>query len=80
MPSSTATRRAVPSDYILRGRDSMTFGMQHTLKPTKSRSFTLNLDPARRLDMEAAIELQHGHIQAAEMLARRAAELREARQ
>ncbi len=35
---------------------------------------------ARRFDLEAGIELAHGHIAAAERLAHRAAELREAGQ
>lgn len=67
MPSTTAKRRAAPFDYIV-------------LKPTKPRVFTLAHDAARWLDLQAGVELAHGHVQAAEMLARRAAELREARQ
>ncbi len=43
--------------------------------PTTS-SLTTMLDMVRRLDLEAAVELQHGHIATAERLAHRAAELR----
>ncbi len=57
------------------GRDGSVVVMKHNLP-----RLSVVIDLPRRLDMEAAIELQHGHIQAAEMLARRAAEMREARQ
>lgn len=80
MPSTTATRRATLSKYAFSGRDDAPSGMQHTSKTTKTRSFTLPADLARWLDLQAGVELAHGHTQAAETLARRAAELREARQ
>ncbi len=77
MPSSAATRRAVPFEYITLDRDGIRSGMQRA--PTL-RSFTLSVDTARWLDLQAGVELAHGHVQTAETLSRRAAELREARQ
>lgn len=67
------------SEFYLRGRAGTHHGMQHTNNQTASCSFTLSVDPARWLDLQAGVELAHGHTQAAEMLARRAADLREAR-
>ena len=55
------------------GRDGSVVVMKHNLP-----RLTVAIDLPRRLDMEAAIELQHGHVAAAEMLARRAADLRSA--
>lgn len=75
MPSSAAARRTTPFEYIALGRDGIRSGMQRT--PTL-RSFTLSVDTARWLDLQAGVELAHGHVQAAETLSRRAAELREA--
>lgn len=67
------------SAYIYRGRDGIPLGMEHTPKLSPPRSFTLPVDLARWLDLQAGVELAHGHIQAAETLSRRAADLREAR-
>ncbi len=80
MSSSAAKKRAVPAEYIRRGRDGIPFGMEHAPKFSPFRSFTLTVDPARWLDLQAGVELAHGHVQAAETLSRRAADLREARQ
>lgn len=57
------------------GRDGSVVVMKHSLP-----RLSVAMDLPRRLDLEAAIELQCGHIRAAEMLARRAAELRDATQ
>ncbi|MGI4943366.1 MAG: hypothetical protein ACRYHQ_22845 [Janthinobacterium lividum] len=65
MPSFFATRRAVP--------------FPRHIKAITSRSFTPPVDFAHWLDLQAGVELAHGHIRAAETLSRRAAEMREAR-
>lgn len=80
MPSKTAARRSSLAEYAFFGRDGTHSGMQHTTKTTKARSFTVPVDLARWLDLQAGVELAHGHVQAAETLSRRAAEMREARQ
>ncbi|MGI4944984.1 MAG: hypothetical protein ACRYHQ_31230 [Janthinobacterium lividum] len=81
MPSSSTKRRFTAFDYVSFGRDSTPSGMQHTTKAIKPRSlFAVPVDVARWLDLQAGVELAHGHTQAAETLSRRAAEMREARQ
>ncbi len=65
MSRATIARRA----NLPPGRDATSRGM--TTAP-----LTLPMDQARRLDLEADAELQHGHIARAEHLARQAAALR----
>ena len=69
----------MPAEYIHRGRDGIPLRMEHAPKPSPTRSFTVPVDLARWLDLQAGVELAHGHVQAAEILSRRAADLREAR-
>ena len=68
-------KRASKMKALTSGRDGSVVAMQRP--PLR---LNVAMDLPRRLDLEAAVELQHGHVAAAEMLARRAAEMREGRQ